>query len=96
MKIPEILFSFRSQIIKTLEATGLKKMNIPHDFQCHESSKNVYFVVVRNVEGQIHPWHPVNSYYLEYLQMVSAEILGNVLSRFSYLSFRNHEMICIM
>ena len=34
-------------------------MNIPHDFSCHECSKNVYFIEVRNLEGQNHPGHTV-------------------------------------
>ena len=34
-------------------------MNIPHDFSCHEGSKNVYFIQVRNLEGQNHPGHTV-------------------------------------
>ena len=34
-------------------------MNIPHDSSCHEGSKNVYFIEVRNLEGQNHPGHTV-------------------------------------
>ena len=34
-------------------------MNIPHDFSCHEGSKNVYFIQVRNLEGLNHLGHTV-------------------------------------
>ena len=37
-------------------------MNIPHDFSCHEGSKNVYFIEVRNLEGQNHPEHTGKRY----------------------------------
>ena len=37
-------------------------MNIPHDFSCHEGSKNVYFIQVRNLEGQNHPGHTVSNH----------------------------------
>ena len=37
-------------------------MNIPHDSSCHEGSKNVYFIQVRNLEGQNHPGHAVLSH----------------------------------
>ena len=39
-----------------------KKMNTPHDPSCHEDSKKVYFVHVRNLEGQNHPEHTVYTY----------------------------------
>ena len=45
---------------KSLEvAKALEKMNIPHDFSCHEGSKNIYFSKIRNLKGQNHPWHAV-------------------------------------
>ena len=34
-------------------------MNIPHDSSCHEGSKNVSFIQVRNLEGQNHAGHTV-------------------------------------
>ena len=37
-------------------------MNKPHDSSCHEGSKNVYFIQVRNLEGQNHSGHTVESY----------------------------------
>ena len=52
-----VIFRF---LKKSLEvATALEKMNIPHDFSCHECSKNVYFIEVRNLEGQNYPGHTV-------------------------------------
>ena len=44
-------------------------MNIPHDSSCHEGSKNVYFIEVRNLEGQNHPGHTVMG-FLEVLIVV--------------------------
>ena len=35
------------------------KLKTPRDFLCHEVFKNVYFVGVRNVEGENHPGHTV-------------------------------------
>ena len=43
-------------------------MNIPHDSSCHEGSKNVSFIQVRNLEGQNHPGHTV-SYVLVALKV---------------------------
>ena len=43
-------------------------MNIPHDFSCHECSKNVYFIEVRNLEGQNHPGHTVISLILTFVR----------------------------
>ena len=37
------------------------KLNTRCDFLCHEGFKNVYFVGVRNVEGENHPGHTVCS-----------------------------------
>ena len=35
------------------------KLNTTCDFLCHEGFKNVYFVGVRNFEGENHPGHTV-------------------------------------
>ena len=37
------------------------KLNTPHDFLCHECFKNIYIVGVRNVEGENHSEHTVNT-----------------------------------
>ena len=37
----------------------MDKIENTDDFLCHEVFKNVYFVGVRNVEGENHPWHTV-------------------------------------
>ena len=50
---------FRSCTLVNLVATALEKMNMPHDSSCYEGSKNVWFVHVRNLEGQNHPEHTV-------------------------------------
>ena len=59
-------------------------MNIPHDFSCHEGSKNVYFIQVRNLEGQNHPGHTVNkdvSNGLEkWRQIIGIEFSSNLVS----------------
>ena len=38
------------------------KLKTPRDFLCHEVFKNVYFVGVRNVEGENHPEHTVQKH----------------------------------
>ena len=37
------------------------KLKTPRDFLCHEVFKNVYFVGVRNIEGENHPGHTVDN-----------------------------------
>ena len=51
-------------------------MNIPHDFSCHEGSKNVYFIQVRNLEGQNHPGHTVKAQ----LMHPNSDIFGSALN----------------
>ena len=49
IEISEICLRFRSCTLVNLVATALEKMNIPHDSSCHEGSKNVSFIQVRNL-----------------------------------------------
>ena len=43
-------------------------MNTTCDFLCYEGFKNVYFVGVRNVEGENHPGHTVIGNTIEILK----------------------------
>ena len=49
IEISEICLRFRSCTLVNLVATALEKMNIPHDSSCNWSSKNVYFIQVKNL-----------------------------------------------
>ena len=64
-------------------------MNIPHDSSCHEGSKNVSFIQVRNLKGQNHPGHTVMSVeVLFYIPICAREM--------SYISIKKLQSVLLI
>ena len=66
-------------------------MNIPHDPSCHEGSKNVYFIEVRNLEGQNHPGHIVGYIFVYENETVPPQMKTCPQLKFSYLHYLTHD-----